>query len=363
VSELYLGLMSGTSLDGVDAAIVRFEPEIKIEAARTVPWREDLRTRLDDFSHARYVGDPIDELGRLDRAVAEFFAAAALTLLEDAGVQTRQIAAIGSHGQTVRHRPPTFTLQLGDPNLLAAVVGIPVVADFRRKDLALGGQGAPLVPAFHRAVFSRSEESRAVLNIGGIANITRLTPGSDVTGWDVGPGNVLMNAWIERHSGRLYDADGAWAASAALDGELLAALWAEPWFAAAPPKSSGRELFNLEWLARRAPRAAGLPAAVVQSTLCELTARAAAEALRDQPVARLILCGGGVHNGELCRRLAARLPESRVETSAVHGLDPDFVEAAAFAWLAREAMAGRTGNLTAVTGARRAAVLGGIYRP
>lgn len=363
MSELYLGLMSGTSLDGIDAAVVRFEPEIKIEAARTVPWREDLRARLDDFSHARYIGDPIDELGQLDRTVAEFFAAAALTLLEDAGIEIRQVTAIGSHGQTIRHRPPTFTLQLGDPNLLAAVVGIPVVADFRRKDLALGGQGAPLVPVFHRAMFGRSEESRAVLNIGGIANITRLAPGGGVTGWDVGPGNVLMNAWAERHLGRLYDADGAWAASAAPDGELLEALWAEPWFAAAPPKSSGRELFNLEWVARRAPRATELPPAAVQSTLCELTALAATEALHGQPAARLILCGGGVHNGELCRRLAARLPESRVETSAVHGLDPDFVEAAAFAWLARETLAGRPGNLTSVTGARRAAVLGGIYRP
>lgn len=308
-------------------------------------------------------GDAIDELGALDRQVGELFASAALALLASQGLAPAAVRAIGSHGQTLRHRPRAadpFTLQIGDPNLLAARTGIPVVADFRRRDVALGGQGAPLVPAFHLAMFADPAERRAVLNLGGIANLTLLAPGEPVTGFDTGPANGLMDAWTRHHLDRPFDEDGRWAATGQVSAPLLEALHGHPFLRLPAPKSTGPEEFDLRWLGERLAAVGAVRPEDVQATLCEFTALTVAEALAPAP-ARLIVCGGGVHNRRLMARLAARLPATRVESSAAHGLDPDHVEAAAFAWLAARTLAGEPGNLPGVTGASRPAVLGGLW--
>lgn len=308
--------------------------------------------------------DPIDELGELDVLVGELFAGAALELLTIHGLEPSAIRAIGSHGQTLRHRPRSqhpFTLQVGDPNIIAARTGIPVVADFRRRDMALGGQGAPLVPAFHAAVFAARDEPRAVLNLGGVANLTLLEPGRDVTGFDTGPANGLMDAWARRHLGRPFDGEGAWAATGEVSGPLLEALLGHPFLALAPPKSTGPEEFSPAWLDELLARAEPVPPAAVQATLCEFTAVSVSQALAAAPPRRLIVCGGGVHNRHLLARLAAHLPDTRIESSAAHGVDPEQVEAAAFAWLAARTLAGLPGNLPSVTGAARLAVLGAIW--
>lgn len=358
--------MSGTSMDAVDAALAEATAEgFRVRAARRVELPGPLAARLRRLAAGGAdIDDAIDELGELDQLVGELFAGAAVGLLAAAGVQPAEVRAIGSHGQTIRHRPRAprpFTLQIGDPNVITTRTGIPVVADFRRKDMALGGQGAPLVPAFHQAVFARAGEYRAVLNLGGIANLTRLPPGRPVTGFDTGPGNCLMDAWARRHLDKPFDEGGAWGASGTVCAPLLEALLAHPYLAAPPPKSTGPEDFSPGWL-DAALASAGAPApADVQATLCELTARTVAAALEETPPARLVACGGGVHNVALLERLRARLPATRVESSAAHGIDPDQVEAAAFAWLAARTLAGRPGNLPAVTGADRAAVLGASW--
>ena len=274
------------------------------------------------------------------------------------------LAAIGSHGQTLRHRAHgdlPFTLQLGDPSTIAERCGATVVADFRRRDVAAGGHGAPLVPAFHAATLHADDEDRAALNLGGIANLTLLPAQGTVRGFDTGPANGLMDAWCVRHVGHAYDAGGAFAASGKVDDALLARLLAEPWFMAPPPKSTGRDQFHLDWV--EAALAGHESAADVQATLLALTARTVADALRaTQPATqRVIACGGGVHNPLLMTALAEAMPGVVVESSARHGLDPDSVEAMAFAWLARETLANRPGNLAAVTGAAGPRVLGGIY--
>ena len=296
--------------------------------------------------------------------VAEAFASASLQLLESARVAADDVRAIGSHGQTIRHRPSAkhpFTWQIGDGNVIAERTRIDTVADFRRRDLAAGGQGAPLVPAFHAAMLRDATEARAVLNLGGIANFTLLPVAGDVRGFDTGPANALMDAWCERHRGTPYDAHGAFAASGTVDTALLDRLAGDPWFAAPPPKSSGREQFHLDWVASKLSGDERVED--VQATLVELTAKTVADALRaHQPDTRRVLaCGGGVHNPVLLARIAARLPGVRVESTAAHGLDPDYVEAMAFAWLARETIAGRPGNVPAVTGARGSRVLGVVY--
>ena len=307
----------------------------------------------------------LDALGALDATVALAFADAALALLQDAGVPRGRVRAIGSHGQTIRHRPqadPPFTWQLGDGNVIAERSGIDTVADFRRRDVAAGGQGAPLMPAFHAALLGSPQEDRAVLNLGGIANFTLLPVGGEVRGFDTGPANALMDAWCERHTGRAYDADGAFAASGQVDAALLARLLADPWFALPPPKSTGREHFHLDWLQARMGETV-LPPADVQATLLDLTARTVADALQmTQPdTRRVLVCGGGVRNAVLMARLAAYLPQAIVESTAMHGLEPDYVEAMGFAWLARETLAGRPGNLPAVTGASGRRILGTVF--
>lgn len=372
---LFVGLISGTSADGIDAALVRFShgadgarDKVELVRGRTYAWDEALRARLVALGQGADANS-LDELGTLDVRIAEAFADATLRLLADAGVDAGEIVAIGSHGQTVRHRPEgarldgrhPFTWQLGDGNLIAERTRIVTVADFRRRDVAAGGHGAPLLPALHAALLQHADEHRAVLNLGGIANFTLLPAEGTVRGFDTGPANCLLDAWCLRHTGRSFDADGAFAARGQLDAELLMRLLDEPWFMLPPPKSTGREHFHLDWLERRldgdeAP-------ADVQATLLELSAITIADALRAQQpdTARVLACGGGVHNPRLLERIAAQLPGVIVESTARHGVDPDFVEAMGFAWLARQTLAGLPGNLPGVTGARGPRVLGAIH--
>ncbi len=362
---LYLGLMSGTSMDAIDAALVDVgTPGLQVVATGVTPLEATLKRRL-----LRLIEHPdesqLDEIGQLDVEVGRAFAAGALALLRSAGVGAGQVAAIGSHGQTVRHRPdaPTpFTWQIGDPNTIAELTGITVVGDLRRRDVAAGGQGAPLVPVFHDQVFRSAAEDRIIVNVGGIANLTVLCRDRPLIGFDTGPGNRLLDAWIHTHRGLDYDAGGAWAASGRIDAPLLARLLAEPYLGQPAPKSTGRELFNDAWLRARLGAASPAPADV-QATLLEFTAQSIARQARaEAPSAAVYLCGGGAHNAALREALSRLLAPNPVATTARLGLDPDFVEAAAFAWFAHRTLEGRTSSLAAVTGARGARVLGGIYR-
>lgn len=365
---IFVGLMSGTSLDGIDAVAVRLADDTlpELVATRQHPLPGELRDELERLT--RPGPDELQRMGAADVRLGRELARAVNALLKDAGIAADTVQAIGSHGQTLRHNPggdtPT-SLQIGDPNIVAEETGITTVADFRRGDMAAGGQGAPLVPAFHRAVFTRPGEQRAVLNIGGIANLTLLPadPAAPVTGFDTGPGNALLDAWIRRHRHQSHDADGAWAASGEVHPDLLAALLADPYFRAAPPKSTGRDHFHLDWARARWPGLDRLDPADVMATFLELTAVSIRDALQASAPAttRLLVCGGGVHNTRLMQRLQALLPAMTVESTASVGLDPDWIEAMAFAWLARETLAGRPGNLPAATGARQAVVLGAIY--
>lgn len=382
VAGLFVGLISGTSADGIDAALVRFsaadmdpagDRHCELVLGRTYPWAAELRTRLVALGQGG-AANSLDELGTLDVQIAEAFADAAMRLIDEADVAPAQIHALGSHGQTVRHRPDgarfdgrhPFTWQLGDGNVIAERSGMVTVADFRRRDVAAGGHGAPLVPAFHAAMLHDADEHRAVLNLGGIANFTLLPRDADsnpaaVRGFDTGPANALLDAWCERHRGQPFDADGAFAAQGRVDPELLARLLEEPWFSLPPPKSTGREHFNLDWLQARLH--GDERDEDVQATLLELSAITIADALHaQQPQTRNVLvCGGGVRNPRLLDRLAFHLPGMRLESTAAHGMDPDFVEAMAFAWLARQTLAGLPGNVASVTGARGPRVLGAVY--
>ena len=362
-AELYVGLMSGTSLDGVDAVLADLAgPAPRILASAHRPFDAALRAEL------LALNAPGN--GELERAalcantLSRIYAAAVADVLARASVAATCVRAVGCHGQTVRHRPEAgYTLQLGNAALLAELCGVRVVADFRSRDVAAGGQGAPLAPAFHAAVFRVDSEDRAVLNIGGIANLTWLPPRRSVAGFDCGPGNCLMDRWAELHLGTPLDRDGAWASGARADPELLARLLDEPFFAQPPPKSTGRDLFNEAWL--RARLAHGADPQGIQATLLELTARTVADALARncRGTQRLIVCGGGVRNSALMARLRALLAPLPVESSEQHGIDPSLVEATAFAWLARQALEEKPASLPSVTGARGARVLGAIYPP
>lgn len=365
-AEHYIGLMTGTSMDAVDAALIRVTGQgMHLNGAETLPLPGELRQRIAAVTPET----PLREMVAIDHLLAELYAETVEALLSGSSVPRDAISGIGCHGQTVWHAPdsdmPT-SLQLGNPSLLAERVGLTVVADFRRRDIAAGGQGAPLAPAFHRAMFGDDAESRVVVNIGGMANIT-LLPDADPAhtgGFDTGPGNVLMDAWIHRHQGHHFDAHGAWAAGAPVNAGLLDILRAEPYFSEPPPKSTGRERFNMDWLDLRLDLRRGLDPQAVQATLCELTAGTIRDAIRDHAPTcrRVLLCGGGARNRHLCSRIAAGLPELTVEITDSHGAPADLVEAMGFAWLARETLAGRPGNVPAVTGAGRPVVLGGVYR-
>lgn len=363
-STLYLGLISGTSVDGIDAALATFDPLPRVHAALTHPYPDELRSRLLELAQ----GDgatTLDEVGALDARIGGCFAEAALALLERAGVSPAGVRAIGSHGQTLRHRPnadPRFTLQLGDPSLIAERTGITTVADFRRADFAAGGQGAPLLPIFHAALFARPREARAVLNLGGIANLTVLQADGGVVGFDIGPANGLLDAWCALHTGAAFDRDGAFAARGQVDHALLERLLDERYFRVPPPKSTGREHFHLDWLRARLGGESRKPEDV-QATLVELTAHSVADAVRTHAGSArgLLVCGGGTHNPLLMHALQSALAPLPVSSTAEYGVDPDYVEATAFAWLARERLAGRPGNLPSVTGATGLRVLGGIF--
>ena len=359
MSKLYVGVMSGTSLDGIDAVLADCSGTApRLLGSHFQPYSTSLREAL-LVLHA--AGE--DELHRsamLANSLSEQYASAVLALLAANG--NPPVAAIGCHGQTIRHQPQAgYTIQLVNGALLAERTGICAVTDFRSRDIAAGGQGAPLVPAFHAIVFRHPELARAIVNIGGIANITCLPREGPISGFDTGPGNLLMDAWATRHLGQHYDRDGAFAERGTVDPSLLAAMLDDEFFHRPPPKSSGRDHFNLHWL--ESFGAANLPPATVQATLAELCARSISQAVGEHcPEAREVyICGGGVHNGHLMRRLQALQHDRTVASTTTLGVDPDWVEALAFAWLANRTLENRPGNAPEVTGAKGLRVLGAIH--
>lgn len=360
--RLYIGLMSGTSLDGVDAVLAEFGgSRVRILCSRHVAFGRQLRRELLALNSSGK--DEIDRAALAGNALAHRYAAAVRKVLVTSRNRPAAVAAIGCHGQTIRHRPDLgYTTQIGNPALLAELTGIRVAADFRSRDVAAAGQGAPLAPALHAAVFSSRTEDRAILNLGGIANLTLLVRGRSVIGFDSGPGNCLLDLWAARKLGKPYDRNGHWAADGQVQEKLLKKMLGESYFSKSPPKSTGRDLFNAEWL-ERALAGRRLASSDVQATLLELTARTVADALarHGRGVKRMIVCGGGVYNGALMGRLARLVAPAQIDSSAGHGVDPKLVEATAFAWLARQTLAGAPGNLPSVTGARGPRVLGALY--
>ncbi len=368
MAALYIGLMSGTSLDGVDAVLVDLSgPLFQVLGHCSAPFPDTLKAELLALNAP---GD--NELHRAalaGNALARAYATQIQALLTQCHKTPADIRAIGAHGQTVRHRPQEFdgigyTLQLNQAALLAELCGIDVVADFRSRDVAAGGQGAPLVPPFHQAFFAKPGQLTAVLNIGGISNVSVLgTDPEHILGFDCGPGNALLDTWCQQHTGQAYDAEGAWAALGKVDAALLNDLQSDPYFGKLPPKSTGRDMFNATWLLHKLARHPLASPVDVQTTLTELTAWACADSVRkSSPSCRtLIVCGGGALNLELMRRLQQGLPGAIVESSNAHGLPPFQVEATAFAWLAQQAIERKTGSLQSVTGARGARILGAIF--
>jgi anhydro-N-acetylmuramic acid kinase len=360
---LYIGLMSGTSLDGVDGALVDFSQDgVRSLGDAYVAFPASLRADLMALQAPGH--NEIEREALAANALVRHYADCVGSLLSQAGIGPDAVAAIGAHGQTIRHRPELgFTCQLNNPALLAELSGIDVIADLRSRDVAAGGQGAPLVPAFHQALFNAPGQTRVVANIGGISNISVLQADGTVTGYDSGPGNALMDGWILRHQGQPYDADGAWAASGKAIPALLAELLSEPYFALPAPKSTGRDLFHADWLAARLAAYPDARPADVQATLTQLTAASLAQAiLRDGAQADTVyVCGGGAYNASLMAALAQELPGMAVASTQALGVAPNQVEALAFAWLAWRFTQRKPGNLPAVTGARGLRVLGALY--
>lgn len=362
-ARLFVGTITGTSVDGLDLALLQLDQGIRLLASSTATFPGDLRATLLELGQPGQ--DDLDRIGAADAVLGEFIGRAILDFLAAEGTDPGAICAIGSHGQTIRHRPEgahPFTWQIGDPNRIAELTGITTVADIRRRDMAAGGQGAPLVPAFHEALFRVTDESRVLVNIGGISNLSWLPadPALPVGGFDTGPGNGMLDAWCEMHRGTPYDENGNWARTGEVVDQLLDALFAEPYLKRPPPKSTGREAFNLPWLADRSP--GNYPPQDVQRTLLEFTARTILEAQQHwaHPAGRLIICGGGRSNGLLMERLCS-LSAAPVQTSDALGFDGDAMEAAAFAWLAARRLDGEPGNAAAVTGAAGPRVLGAVY--
>ncbi|MBI2993123.1 MAG: anhydro-N-acetylmuramic acid kinase [Gammaproteobacteria bacterium] len=360
--------MSGTSMDAVDAALVRFQNHhLDLRQYRQFPFP----ARLADSLKAISPSTPVIEIARCDHELGDLFAECAIQLMNAAGIPQSEVAAIGCHGQTVLHCPQPEvrnSLQLGDPSRIAWRTGVRTVADFRRMDMAAGGQGAPLAPALHVWLLGGAGLDRVVLNIGGIANVTIIPSGSDreVTGFDVGPGNTLLDQWIRQHRREVHDRDGTWAAGGRCNGEVLDSMLADPYFPRQLPKSTGKEYFNLDWVARHAARAGvGPEPRDMQATLAELTCRTIAGAIFNYApsTSEVLVCGGGVHNGYMMGRLRALLGKATVDSTARHGVDPDAVEAVTFAWLAKCRLDGVPGNLPSVTGASHPVILGAIYEP
>ena len=359
--ELYAGLMSGTSLDGIDAVLVDFSGNTPdLLATHYRPYDAEIKQAL--LALHQPAGNELHDAALLGNRLAQEYTAAIAALLQNAAATPNEIRAIGCHGQTIRHRPDAgYTLQLGNTALLAELSGITVVGDFRSRDIAAGGQGAPLAPAFHQQVLQHPDIHRVIVNIGGISNLTNLPPQGTVTGFDCGPGNMLMDAWTMRHLAQPYDTDGQWAASGRVIPALLNTLMGEPFLRVSPPKSSGRELFNLQWLEQylsgsEAP-------ADVQATLLAFTVHTIADAIREycEDAREIYLCGGGARNPVLMQRLAAALPACTVQATDTLGVDADWMEAMAFAWLAQQAIHGKQLDLTTITGARHPCILGAIY--
>jgi anhydro-N-acetylmuramic acid kinase len=367
---LYVGLMSGTSIDAIDSALVHCgESGISLVATLAHPVPATLADRIAEISHP---GDnEIESMGRLDRELGHLFAEAVSALLALAGIEANQVRAIGCHGQTIRHRPPSalpdaasaFTLQIADPNTIAERTGITTVADFRRRDIAAGGEGAPLAPAFHAAAFASEGTRRAIVNIGGIANVSLLDGAQLTGGFDSGPGNTLLDQWVRRHQGERFDRQGLWAASGQVLPALLDRLLADDYFSRSGPRSTGKETFNLEWLEHQLAQFDDAAPADIQATLAELTAASITSALELSGLAaeEVYVCGGGAHNTDLLKRLGKRLPGKVLQTTATLGIDPDWVEAVTFAWLAYRTLNSLAGNAPAVTGAAGERILGAIY--
>ncbi|WP_369989367.1 anhydro-N-acetylmuramic acid kinase [Pseudomonas xanthosomatis] len=359
---LYIGVMSGTSLDGLDIALIEQHEQPRLLATHYIPMPADLRQAL--LALCASGPDEIARAALAENRWATLAAEGINHLLGEQGLQAGAIRAIGSHGQTIRHEPARgFTVQIGNPALLAELTGICVVGDFRRRDVAAGGQGAPLVPAFHEALFGHIGQCLAVLNVGGFSNLSLIEQDQPVHGFDCGPGNVLMDAWIERKRGQAYDANGSWAASGTPQAALLNSLLSDPFFAGSGPKSTGREVFNLPWLDGHLAQLPQYRDEDVQATLLELTARSIVDSLRQaqQGTEALLVCGGGARNGALMARLGALLPAAQVASTAAHGVDPDWVEGMAFAWLAHCCLEGIPANRPSVTAAKGLRILGAIY--
>ncbi len=358
----YIGVMSGTSLDGLDIALIEQDSALSLIATHYIPMPAELRAEL-----LSLCASGPDEIARSAIAQQSWVTLAAQgihALLARQNLTPHDIRAIGSHGQTIRHEPARgFTVQIGNPALLAELTGITVVSDFRSRDVAAGGQGAPLVPAFHEALFGERAGNRAVLNVGGFSNLSLIETGKPVSGFDCGPGNVLLDAWIDHQRGEPFDRDGQWAASGKVQPPLLDTLLSDAFFATKGPKSTGREVFNLDWLQHHLGELPAFLPEDVQATLLELTALTIVESLQSaqHQTDTLLVCGGGAHNGTLMNRLAALLPSTQVSSTATYGVDPDWVEAMAFAWLAHCCLEGIAANRPSVTGARGLRVLGAIY--
>lgn len=367
--KLYIGLMSGTSLDGIDAALVSIDNgqiELLNTASSAIP--PSLHQELLALCHG--CDNEIERLGAADRLLGAELAKSALTVCDGAGLSSAQICAIGSHGQTIRHRPPSttqaeqtaFSLQIGDPNTVAELSGITTVSDFRRRDVAAGGQGAPLVPAFHAAAFAKAGTNRVIVNIGGMANITVLDSNGGISGFDTGPGNVLLDAWIQKNQRKPYDTNGQWAASGVVIPALIEHFLRDEYFSLQGPKSTGREKFNLQNLETILSGMPVVPPENVQHSLLQITAQSIAKAITQhaKDYKEIYICGGGAHNLSLMHALEEQLPSCTIHNTGYLGIEPDWVEAVAFAWLAHQALENSPGNVAAVTGAKGPRVLGTI---
>jgi anhydro-N-acetylmuramic acid kinase len=367
-ADIYIGLMSGTSIDSVDAAAMTFtDGQLALLGTHSQSIPESLKRQIIDLCQPGK--DSVQLLCETDNQLGELFAEAALALMAANNITSGQVAAIGSHGQTIRHSPPKtdaipFSQQIADANIIAARTGCRVVADFRRKDMALGGHGAPLVPAFHKTLFADTQANRVIANIGGISNITVLPSDGSCFGFDTGPGNLLLDAWCCKHTGNSFDDRGSWGAAGQIHTELLNQLLSHPFISQAAPKSTGREMFNLAWLEQQLT-GYSLAAQDIQATLVAFTAQSLAGAINalKEPANEVYICGGGVFNDQLMAQLQIELGSATLHSTQQLGLDPTWVEACAFGWLAHQRMNEQPGNLPRVTGASRETVLGALYLP